>query len=152
MIYSSRQIYRDFSVGRVNSFQALHRGGRQLKLPHAIPFTSALLALYVRGGLVKKTERGMETETVRGMEIETVLYIYIYVTAEHGAAKALVATSLKAYTSVSTCNRSVMGKSTYRWLLPSKNSVPFTTTRWAGKFTPHARVDVHTSTWNSMYK
>lgn len=45
-----------------------------------------------------------------------------------------------------TCSRSVIGKSTYRPLLPSKNSVPFTTTRWAGKLTPQAKVDVHTST------
>ena len=45
------------------------------------------------------------------------------------------------------CNTSVTGKSTYLPSFPSKNSVPFTMTSRAGKFTPQARVEVHTKTW-----
>ena len=40
----------------------------------------------------------------------------------------------------------VIGKSTYRFVFPSKYSVPLITTRWAGKLTPHARVLVAIST------
>ena len=44
----------------------------------------------------------------------------------------------------------VIGKSTYRLVFPSKYSVPFTTTRWAGKLTPHAKVLVAINTWNAQ--
>lgn len=39
-----------------------------------------------------------------------------------------------------------MGMSTYLFSLPSKYSVPFTTTKWAGKLTPQASVAVAIST------
>ena len=41
----------------------------------------------------------------------------------------------------------VIGKSSYRFVLASKNSVPLMITRWAGRLTPQANVDVDTRIW-----